>query len=216
MTELYYSGIDLEKDLLMCRIYDALEANNDVIILRHGRDALIHEVEATGRWGENRKDTGRTHLGFDFHFITIFYKGTVFNIEPAQYYPFIDDNYPGMINFIAFETDGWHKTQESYFEEYKGIQSLNAYLENKPIYRPLKDHVPTNSQPFHKQKGEFEKILEKEGGFREKAIYNSAHICYDVMDTKDHKVVRCARAERDADGVRESFDIDLVSQKIVN
>ena len=150
------------------------------------------------------------------HFITIFYKGTIFNIEPSAYYPFTDANYPGMINFMAFETDGWSKTQESYYEEYKGTQSLDAYLENKPFCRPLRDHVPTNSVPFYKQKSEFEKILGKEGGFREKAIYNSAHICYDVMDTKDHKVVRCARAERDADGVRESFDIDLVSQKIVN
>ena len=215
MKELYYGGIELNKDLLMCEIYDALEANNDVIILRHGRDTLIHEMKAAGKWGESREDTGRTHLGFDFHFITIFYKGTIFNIEPSTYYPFTDDNNPGMINFIAYKTDGWSRSQGSYSTEYQGIQSLDEYLNNHLICKHIKD-VPTNSVPFYKQKRDFEKILEKEGGFREKAIYNSAHICYDVMDTKDHKVVRCARAERNEDGIRESFDIDLVSQKIVN
>jgi len=50
--ELYYGGIDLEKDLIMCKIYNALEANNNVIILRHGRDTLIHEMKASGKWEE--------------------------------------------------------------------------------------------------------------------------------------------------------------------
>ena len=175
MKELYYSGIVLEKDLLMCKIYDALEANNNVIILRHGRDTLIHEMKASGKWGENRKDTGRTHLGFSFHFITIFYRGTIFSIEPSSYYPFTDENNPGMINFVAYKTDGWNRTQESYSIEYQGIQSLDEYLDNN-LSKNIKG-VPTNSVPFYKQKRDFEKILEKEGGFREKAIYNSAHIC---------------------------------------
>ena len=212
--ELYYGGIDLEKDLIMCKIYNALEANNEVIILRHGRDTLIHEMKAAGKWGENREDTGRIHLGFSFHFITIFYRGTIFSIEPSSYYPFTDENNPGMINFVAYKTDGWNRTQESYSIEYQGIQSLDEYLDNN-LSKNIKG-VPTNSVPFYKQKRDFEKILEKEGGFREKAIYNSAHICYDVMDTKDHKVVRCARAERDEDGIRESFDIDLKTETITN
>lgn len=205
----YYAGLELEKDLGLCQIYDDLEKNPDVIIIRSGRDALIHEMRYVNNYNSDREDTGNTHTGFDFHFIVFYYNGKIYDVEPASFYPFTDENDPGMYNYIEYDiTDGWYKTQGSYKMAYNGIKSLG-----QPHARVRS--VPTHSIPFYAQKKDFEKILAEQGGYREKDIYEQDHVCYDIMNTKDHRVIRCACAKRDGDGVRRSFDIDLMQKKIV-
>ena len=44
MEERFYAGLELEKDLKMCAVFDELQNNNDVIILDHGRNVLINEM----------------------------------------------------------------------------------------------------------------------------------------------------------------------------
>ena len=134
--KLYYAGLSLEEDLAMCQVFDELEANPDVKILSHGRNVTIIECERD-RWGE-LKPTGDTHLGFEFHYITIQYKGFVFSIEPATYYPFTDENQPGPINFVPYLIRSEnHIAQCGYAFRYDNIESINEWIRTavpKPFY----------------------------------------------------------------------------------
>lgn len=134
--KLYYAGLSLEEDLAMCKVFDELEANPDVKILSHGRKNEIIECEYD-RWGE-LKPTGDTHLGFEFHYINIQYRGFVFSIEPSAYFPFTDENHPGEINFVPYLIkDEHHIAQCGYAFRYDNIKSINEWIRTavpKPFY----------------------------------------------------------------------------------
>lgn len=214
--ERYYAGIRLEEDLAMCQIYDELEANDDVIILNHDRTALVHEMRYINGYSTDRENTGRTHLGFDFSYITFYYKGRVWSVEPSTYYPFTDDDNPGPINVRPNKLiDGWFTQQEGYATKYEDISSCDeSKIDRIKLHK--NERLPLRDIPFTINKAKYESILKTLGGAREKAIYEAPHICYIVEDTKDRKVVRCSKLEREPDGVRLSFDIDMNHEKITN
>lgn len=136
--KLYYAGLSLEEDLAMCQVFDELEANPDVKILSHGRKNEIIECEYD-RWGE-LKETGVKHLGFEYHYINIQYRGFVFSIEPAAYYPFTDENYPGPINFVPYLIrDEHHIAQCGYAYRYDSIEDINEWI-RKAVPRPFYEH----------------------------------------------------------------------------
>ena len=209
MKERYYVGIRLKEDLGLCEIYDDLERNDDIIIIDSGRNVLVHEMKYVDYNG-NREDTGKTHIGFDFNYITFYYSGKIYTIEPSTYFPFTDENHPGQYNYVVYDIvdNGWTKKQGSYAEAYEGVEKL------KKEYKKVRGEVPSHSIPFYVSKSQFETILKKQGVFREKDIYSKPHICYMVQEDRDHKIVRCARTER-VDGVRYYFDIDVTEEKIV-
>ena len=136
--KLYYAGLSLEEDLAMSKVFDELEANPDVKILTHGRKNEIIECERD-RWGE-LKELGTTHLGFEFHYINIQYRGFIFSIEPATYYPFTDENSPGPINFVPYLIrDEHHIAQCGYAFAYDTIESINEWI-RKAVPRPFYEH----------------------------------------------------------------------------
>ena len=136
--KLYYAGLSLEEDLAMCQVFDELEANPDVTILSHGRKNEIIECEYN-RWGE-LEETGAKHLGFEYHYINIQYKGFVFSISPSTYYPFTDENYPGPINFVPYLImDEHHIAQCGYAFRYDNIESINEWI-RKAVPRPFYEH----------------------------------------------------------------------------
>ena len=145
--KLYYAGLKLEEDLAMCQVFNELKANPDVKILSHGRKNEIIECEYD-RWGELRK-TGAKHLGFEFHYINIQYRGFVFSIEPATYYPFTDVNHPGSINFVPYLIRNEHHiAQCGYAFAYESIESINEWVRT------------ANPRPFYEKGHVFEKRVD--------------------------------------------------------
>ena len=211
MKELYYVGLTLEKDLKMCEFFDMLSKNDDVIILNHGRNCKIHECKYKNNYSTDREDTGRTHIGFEFHYITFYYKGRIYNLEPASYYPFTDENDPGKFNVVPYELiDGWYKKQMGYSTPFESIKDLTKF---DPLR--VRDVVYQHSIPFTVNRQDFLNIYYKKAGNREKGIYESPHVCYLVPDEKEHKIVRCAKLDREPDGVRKYFDIDMLQGEII-
>lgn len=210
---LYYAGRDLAKDLQMCEFYDALEANNDVIILHHGRNAWVHEMEYIHpQVNAERRDTGKTHLGFGFHFITFYYDGRVWNVEPSPHYPFTDENYPKPFCVCPFKLiDGWYERQEGYYMGYESLKDCR--YEN---ISSLKETMPKRPIPYFIVKEDYDKLLSELGGYREKAIYEAPHICFSAERTDEHHIVRCAKLDREPDGTRLYFDIDMKTKRITN
>lgn len=135
-----YVGYDLNKDIEMCKIFDELKNNPEVIILHHGRNVLINEMKYKDNISNDRISTGKTHIGFDYHYITIYYRGTIFNIEPALYYPFTDINHPGRINAVPYIfIPNNYKQQAGYSFAFNSLKDLEKY----EYKNPFKD-VPKN------------------------------------------------------------------------
>lgn len=144
---LYYAGLGLKKDLEFCKIFDELKVNKDVKIIRHDRYHLIKEMEYVDSFSLDRIETGKTHIGFEFHFIVFYYKGYVFDVEPASFYPFADENDPGKFNFVCYKkvSKDYEKVtkfqQASYKEKFESIKDIDIYLEkHTPII--IKDTYP--------------------------------------------------------------------------
>lgn len=133
MEKRYYAGLALQKDLDMCKVYDDLASNPAVTILRHGRNVEVVEMKYTNTFSSDREDTGKRHVGFDFHYIVIEYRGLEFHIEPASYYPFTDENDPGQINFIVYK-DG---KQSSYSEAYESIADIDRWIDKHPVIKAV-------------------------------------------------------------------------------
>lgn len=212
MNELYYAGYRLKEDLGLCKIFDDLQANDDVIIFSHGRNTLIHEMEYIGgAFSSDRKDTGKTHIGFEYHYINFYYKGMIYHVEPSSVDVMVGSDY----YYVPYKlVDGWYQNQAGYPAAFKDINSLNGKYEK--IKAGIDKHI-SRSIPFYIQKKDFEKVLNKKGGFREKDIYSQPHICYrlDKEGEVQPSVIRCEKVERDEDGVRRYFDIDLKKGEII-
>lgn len=214
MNELYYAGYRLKEDLGLCKIFDDLQANDDVIIFSHGRNTLIHEMEYIGgAFSSDRKDTGKTHIGFEYHYINFYYKGMIYHVEPSSVDVMVGSDY----YYVPYKLiDGWYQNQAGYQAAFKGIESLDGNYQ-KIKTNKIDRHV-SRSIPFYTRKDDFEEILNKKGGFREKDIYSQPHICYGIQREGEVRpsVIRCEKVERDEDGVRKYFDINIKIGEIIN
>ena len=211
MNELYYAGYRLNQDLGLCKIFDDLEANDDVIIISHGRNVLIHEMEYTDSLSCDRVDTGKTHIGFEYSYIHFYYKGMVYHVEPSSVELMVGSPYA----YVPYRlVEGWYENQAGYPAGYSDLNSLDGKYDK--IKSNIDKHI-SRAIPFYVQKRDFEEVLNKKGGFREKDIYAQPHICYglDKEGEVQPSVIRCEKLERDEDGVRRYFDIDLKKGEII-
>ena len=206
---IYKAGIELEKDLAMCAVFDECDRNDDAIIIAHGRKENIIECEYKNNYSCETVATGKTHVGFAFHYVTVYYRGYIWNIEPSTYYPFTDENHPGQINATPYLLyDGLYKMQCGYAQPFDGLESLRIPTTESPLKGVYKN-------PLFWNISEFLRVYNEKAGAREKSIYNAPHVCYAIVDNNDHKIIRCAALERDPDGVRRYFDTDVKTWRIV-
>lgn len=207
MKKLYYAGIQLEKDLEFCKIFDELEKHDDVILLQHGRDCEIIEQRYIHAFNRERENTGKIHIGFDYFYINFYFQGYVWNLEPAPYYPFTDKSHPAPFCAIPYLVIDDNRLQQcGYAQPYNGVESLRCCAREglKGTY--------SRANTFYKK--EFLRIYEAQAGEREKSIYQTPHLLHDVKCGEGRQVVRCVAIERNADGVRPHFDIDIKSGTI--
>ena len=213
MKELFLAGYTLQVDLGLCKILDDLLANDEVIVFAHGRDTLIHEMKYTNNFSSDRVDTGKTHIGFEYRYVNFYYRGTIYHVEPSTVDTMVGTTY----YYVPYKLiDGWYQNQIGYPTAFEGIESLNEKYEKIKDYK-IDTHV-SRAIPFYTQKKVFEEILNNKGGFREKDIYSQPHICYGLQKEGEvcPSVIRCSKLERDSDGVRKSFDLDINKWEITN
>ena len=207
MKQLFYAGLKLEKDLRMCQIFDMLKNNNDVIILSHGRKVEVIEMRYKNKYNSDREKTGARHIGFEYHYINIYYNGYRWKIEPAAYYPFIDENHPGEICAVPYIITADNMRQQcGYARAFTTLDDLT----NPPAHAL----AGTYKNPITYYKRQFLEIYNAQAGTREKDIYNCPHILYDAQDDESVHIVRCAKLEREPDGRRLYFDIELKRKAI--
>ena len=215
--KLYLAGIALEKDLEFCEILKEIENTKGVYILSKPEEHNVIEMKYINGYSNDRKETGKTHIGYDYHYITFLYNGLVFSINPASYYPFTDSNDPGRWNFVTYLlTTPGTKQQASYSIKYENIKSIDNYIKKAPL-KALKG---TNKQNIniHIHYGvekQIKEIVNRCGGYREKEIYNNGCF-FDRAETwnNEHKVINVLNVLPGADGYRNGFAVDLVTNSI--
>ena len=218
MKKLYYAGIALEKDLEFCEILKDIEKAPGVYILSVPEQYHIIEMEYVGPYSRDRKETGKTHIGYDYHYITFLYKGLVFTINAAQYYPFTDNNDPGRWNFVVYQlTTPGTKQQATYSIKYEDFSSIEKFIDTHGNIKPLRGTSPKNIDLYihYGVEKQIKEIVSRRGGNREKGIYNSGCF-FDRSQTwnNEHKVINVLNIFPDQDGYRDGFAVDLVTGDI--
>ena len=217
MKELFYNGLNLEKDLEFCSIMRELEQDSHVLFLFSPESCLIHHMSCVLRSPGRFDRTRETHVGYGSHYVTFAYKGFIFYIQAGTYYPFTDENHPGKFNFLVHRRLGRaQRVQCSYFEAYEGIHSISEWLEHEHPKR-IPD-APMRNIDLAISEGNAKQILRyvsMHGGAREKSVA-SANPWFLPTETwnNDHKVVRVVSDSPDPDGHRDAFEFDVVTQMI--
>lgn len=218
MKKLYYAGIALQKDLEFCEILKEVENKKGVYILSTPEQHTVIEMEYINSFSRDRKETGKTHIGYDYHYITFLFNGLIFSINPAQYYPFTDSNDPGRWNFVVYQfiTPGT-KQQTTYSIKYDDFSSIEKFLSTHKNIKPLRGTNPKNIDIYihYGVERQIKEIVSRCGGYREKEIYNNGCF-FDRGGTwnNEHKVINVLSICPDQDGYRSGFAVDLVTGDI--
>jgi hypothetical protein len=216
--KLYYAGIALQKDLEFCEILKEVENTRGVYILSKPEEHEVIEMKYIKGFSNEREATGKTHTGYDYHYITFLYNGLVFSINAATYYPFTDTNDPGRWNFVVYElTTPATKTQATYSIKYEDFNSINKFIDTHKIIKPLRGCNKQNID-IHIHYGiekQIKQIVNSCGGYREKEIYNNGCF-FDRAETwnNEHKVINVLSILPDEDGYRSGFAVDLITGDI--
>lgn len=76
-------------------------------------------------------------------YVMFLYHGLLYYLESCPYYPFTDDNHPGLYNYIVYKVVGMNeKRQMTYWKPWNGIDALN---ESDKSLRPI---PATQNQPI--------------------------------------------------------------------
>lgn len=224
MKERFYAGKYLSQDLEFCDIVSELEKNPSVLILYTPEKFLIHEMVYDNRDASKRYDTGKTHIGYDYHYVFFLYRNTVFYVQSGDYYPFEDENFPGRFCFMAYRRIGFSQMiQSTFFERYENLDSVIQWVNNRPRFLQIKDALQrevcrgVSESLASKVVSESKRIA----GNREKAILNSYPIIKKSETwSEEHRVVHVITGDGDNSmtfddsGHRDSFDFDLVTGRI--
>ena len=144
MDKLYYAGIALQKDLEFCEILEEIENTHGVYVISKPDPYTVIEMKYKNAYNSEREETGNTHTGYYYHYITFLYEGYIFSINPSSYYPFTDSNDPGKWNFTVFNlVSPIQKQQASYNYEYKNINSIKDMISSRHGWNALRG---TNKQ----------------------------------------------------------------------
>lgn len=220
MKERYYSDLALAKDLQFCKYMEELRSNPEVVIIHEAEKFLVHEMETDPRHGYSRPriDTGKTHIGYDLHFVFFYYRGKIWYMQPGEHYPFTDGNHPGEFNFIPYVRSGkTFSIQADYYNAYTGIASLDEYkphghnglfgIKGTPA-RQIDWRLPYNTESL------IDTAVHVRGGYRERSIWEDPVVVRAETWNNEHKVVNVYAAKLDEDGHRDSFAVDLVTGSI--
>lgn len=227
MKELFYSDYILQKDLDFCDFVKELRDNQQVFIIKLPEEYLVHEMKRVNRnyydvFKPDRIDTGKTHVGFWYHYVTFAYKGFIFYMQGSDYYPFTDDNFPGRFNFTVYKRIGLTgKVQCTFANAYEGLRSIDDWLKLVNVKSVTSGSVRGScTQPItmgvtSRCENNLKNAIRIHGGYREKSIMDQTpFLIMSETWNDDHHVIHVIADCNCDDGHRESFDFDLITNKI--
>lgn len=212
----YRVGIGQEKDLTLYMYINELKHTHGVLILDEPREYCV-SANASGRID------GVISIRYDFCFVTFLYEDMIFTVQPSTYYPFTDENYPGLFNFVAYQRIGrTGKRQASYQNAYTGFVSLRDWIRAWSLRMRAGCLLikGANEQPIcpcvgYDTANLIDRIVKQRGSFRERGVWNDAPILLKSETWNGaHQVIDIIGSTVDLYGHRESFSVDLVTKSI--
>lgn len=168
-----------------------------------------------------RVDTGKTHIGYDFHYVVFLYKGFIIHVNAGTHYPFTDENYPGAYNFTVYLRVGLTKEkQTTYAMAYKGLASIDEWIGRKgELVMRL---AGLNAADVHTIEPRIsdatvrliQSAMKTDGAYRERSVFEDAPVIT-LTETwnREHQVVEVIGNTADESGHRDSFLFDCVTRK---
>ena len=195
MKKLYYAGYTLEKEKSFCELVEAIKQNESIKIKDIASLVEVIEMEYISPFNGDRKETGSTHIGYDFQYLTIEYKNNYYYIQHER--------------FANFEVTGYMKVspttkqQATYSTPFKDYNELLAHIEiEKQYIRPL---AKTNTQKLYLLTLSSVKNV---SGFRENEILKNLDDVYTSQHDKSAHVLTFVSINGD------SFDFEVNSNRI--
>lgn len=141
-------------------------------------------------------------------FMTFIYKGILYYVETAPYYP-LDINHPGVYNYMAYRiTDMNKKRQITYYNEWQGVDNLKE-SESKPgfITGTQNQYIDVFMNNYMKT---VSFIVGRMGTSKQIESLRYAVLLKTVVWTEDKKVVQIVDSRDNT-----SFCVDIVHKEIV-
>ena len=177
MEKRYYAGYRLAKDLDFVQLVKEIKNNPEMKIKNIPELFEIVEMEYISQWNSERKETGKTHTGYDFTYITIEYKNNYYYI---QY-----QDLGGLFEVTGYKkVSPLKKQQVTYSMTFQNYDDLMDIIKKQPLYtRPLSK---THEQQIYLL--EWSDMKQKAGN-REKEIMNNLKDIYYTQHDSSGNVI---------------------------
>ena len=127
MEKRYYAGFRLAKDFDFIELVKEIKNNPEMKIKSIPNLFEIVEMEYISQWNSERKETGKTHTGYDFTYITIEYKGNYYYI---QY-----QDLGGLFEVTGYKkVSPLKKQQATYSMTFENYIDLLDIINKQPLY----------------------------------------------------------------------------------
>ena len=127
MEKRYYAGFRLAKDLDFVQLVKEIRSNPELKVKQLPELFTIIEMEYISQWNSERKETGKTHTGYDFTYITIEYRGNYYYI---QY-----QDLGGLFEVTGYKkVSPLKKQQATYSMTFDNYTDLLDIINKQPLY----------------------------------------------------------------------------------
>lgn len=177
MKKIYFGSIDLEQEKNFRDFVEQVKKDEEIKI--KALPELVEVVEMKyDRWGQTRTETGEKHIGYDYQYIIIEYKGNYYYIQNEEF-------------GAGFTITGYTKVspvlkhQATFPDHISGYSELVAHINSQPLYRRYIGG--THDQNIY--------LLElsemkRKAGFREMDIINNLSDIYVTQHDEHAHVIR--------------------------
>jgi len=193
MKKRYYSGYTLQKDLAFCELVEKIKNDKNIKIKYIADMFEIVEMEYTGfGFSQERKETGRTHAGYDFHYLAIEHNNNYYYIQVA------DLGFAGLFEITGYKKiDAITKQQATYSEPFDNYEEMIAFLNKQQEYkRVISKTYPQNIYLLELNH------MRKSAGNREKYILDNLADIYTIQHDEERSVLQVISK----DGRRAEYD----------
>lgn len=173
----YYAGFRLQKDLDFINLVKDIKGNEDIKIKALPELFEVVEMEYISSFSSDRKETGKTHYGYDFTYITIEYKNNYYTI---QY-----QDLGGLFEVTGYKkVSPLKKQQARYSMTFENYTDLLDIMNKQPLYtKPLSK---THEQQIYLLEWS---DMKQKAGYREKQIIDNLKDIYITQHDEKYRVI---------------------------
>ena len=141
-------------------------------------------------------------------YVTFLYHGLLYYVEACPYYPFTDENHPGLYNYIVYKVTGMNKKRQmTYYKPWNRIDALNESDESlHPIPATQNQYIDVLCNNYMKT---VSSVVSRYGTQKQIESLQRAILTYTTF-TKKGKEYKCVIVRDPQD--ETTFFVDVVNK----